>query len=149
MRVRLKGVREPARVRRKLSGGLLEVEAGLMRMKITTDDVEEVLPAAPETTRLPKNVSYESGPRWDVTYREINVIGKRAEEAREEVDKFLDTRFHGFGGSRPHSTRARHGDFEESDRRIAGNESACGEVLSSHARGRRNGRNGGGVKIEH
>jgi DNA mismatch repair protein MutS2 len=90
-RIRLKGVREPARVRRKLSGGLLEVEAGLMRMKITTDDVEEVLPAAPETTRLPKNVSYESGPRWDVTYREINVIGKRAEEAREEVDKFLDS----------------------------------------------------------
>jgi DNA mismatch repair protein MutS2 len=90
-RVRLKGVREPARVRRKLAGGLLEVEAGLMRMKITTDDVEEVLPAAPEGTRLPKNVSYEPGPRWDVTYREINVIGKRAEEAREEVDKFLDT----------------------------------------------------------
>ncbi len=90
-RVRLKGVREPARVRRKLSGGLLEVEAGLMRMQITTDDVEEVLPAAPESARLPKNVSYEAGPRWDVTYREINIIGKRAEEAREEVDKFLDT----------------------------------------------------------
>jgi DNA mismatch repair protein MutS2 len=90
-RVRLKGMREPARVRRKLAGGLLEVEAGLMRMKITTDDVEEVLPAAPEATRLPKNVSYDAGPRWDVTYREINVIGKRAEEAREEVDKFLDT----------------------------------------------------------
>lgn len=89
-RVRLKGVREPARVSRKLSGGMLEVEAGLMRMKVTTDDVEEVLPSAPETTRLPKNVSYE-GPRWDVTYREINVIGKRAEEAREEVDKFLDS----------------------------------------------------------
>jgi DNA mismatch repair protein MutS2 len=90
-RVRLKGVREPARVKRKLSGGLLEVEAGLMRMKVSTDDVEEVLPAAPEGTRLPKNVSYDAGPRWDVTYREINVIGKRAEEAREEVDKFLDT----------------------------------------------------------
>ena len=95
-RVRIKGVREPARVLRKLSGGVLEVEAGLMRMKITTDDVEEVLPAVPENTRLPKNVSFEParrepGPRWDVTYREINVIGKRAEEAREEVDKFLDT----------------------------------------------------------
>jgi DNA mismatch repair protein MutS2 len=94
-RVRLKGVREPARVRRKLAGGVLEVEAGLMRMKVTTDDVEEVLPPAPESTRLPKNVSFESarepGPRWDVTYREINIIGKRAEEARDEVDKFLDT----------------------------------------------------------
>jgi DNA mismatch repair protein MutS2 len=90
-RVRLKGVREPARVRRRLSGGLIEVEAGLMRMQVTTDDVEEVLPAASESTRLPKNVSYEPGPRWDVSYREINVIGKRAEEAREQVDKFLDT----------------------------------------------------------
>jgi DNA mismatch repair protein MutS2 len=90
-RVRLKGVREPARVRRKLAGGWLEVEAGLMRMKVTTDDVEEVLPAASDAARLPANVSYEAGPRWDVTYREINVIGKRAEEAREEVDKFLDS----------------------------------------------------------
>ncbi len=90
-RVRLKGIREPARVRRKLSPGLLEVQAGLMRMQVTVDDVEEVLPSAPEATPLPKNVSYDSGPRWDVTYREINVIGKRAEEAREEVDKFLDT----------------------------------------------------------
>ena len=60
-RVRLKGVREPARVRRKLSGGLLEVEAGLMKMQVTTDDVEEVLPATPETARLPKNVSFEPG----------------------------------------------------------------------------------------
>src|SRR5580658_4265662 len=67
-RVRLKGVREPARVRRKLAGGLIEVEAGLMRMQVTTDDVEEVLPAsAPESTRLPKNISYEAGPRWDVS----------------------------------------------------------------------------------
>jgi DNA mismatch repair protein MutS2 len=91
-RVRLKGVREPARVRRKLSGGLLEVEAGLMRMQVSTDDVEEVLPVTPEGARLPKNVSYESaGPRWDVSYREINVIGQRAEEARDQVDKFLDS----------------------------------------------------------
>ena len=89
-RVRLKGVREPARVRRKLAGGVLEVEAGLMKMQVSTDDVEEVLPATPEGARLPKNVSFEAGPRWDVSYREINVIGHRAEEAREKVDKFLD-----------------------------------------------------------
>ena len=91
VRVRLKNIREPARVRRKLSGGLLEVEAGLMKLQVSTDDVEEVLPATPESARLPKNISYEPGPRWDVSYREINVIGKRAEEAREEVDKFLDS----------------------------------------------------------
>ncbi len=90
-RVRLKGVREPARVRRKLSGGLLEVEAGLMKMRVSTDDVEEVLPSTPEGARLPKNVSFSAGPTWDVSYREINVVGQRAEEARDLVDKFLDS----------------------------------------------------------
>ena len=91
-RVRLRGVREPARVLRKLSGDRIEVQAGLMKMQIGVDDVEEVLPAGAETSRLPQGVSYEpSGPAWNVTYREINVIGKRAEEACDEVDKFLDT----------------------------------------------------------
>ena len=91
VRVRLKGVREPARVRRKLPGDLLEVDAGLMKMQVSVEDVEEVLPATPESARLPKNVSFESGPKWDVSYREINVIGQRAEEACQNVDKFLDT----------------------------------------------------------
>ncbi|HEV2689770.1 MAG TPA: endonuclease MutS2 [Bryobacteraceae bacterium] len=91
-RVRLKGVREPARVRRKLSAGWLEVEAGLMKMKVSVGDVEEVLPATPEAARLPKNISFApAGPTWDVTYREINVVGQRAEEARDLVDKFLDS----------------------------------------------------------
>ena len=90
-RVRLKGVREPARVRRKLSGGLLEVEAGFLKMQVSTDDVEEVLPSTPEAARLPANVSYEPGPSLSASYREINVIGQRAEEAREIVDKFLDS----------------------------------------------------------
>jgi len=92
VRVRLKGVRQPARVRRKLSDDLLEVDAGFMKMQVSIDDVEEVLPA--ETggaSRLPANVSFSQGPRWDVSYREINVIGKRAEQASEEVDKFLDS----------------------------------------------------------
>lgn len=90
-RVRLKGVREPARVRRKLGPGLLEVEAGLMRMQVSTGDIEEVLPALKEGAYLPGNVSFQPGPRWDTSYREINVIGQRAEEAREKVDKFLDS----------------------------------------------------------
>ncbi len=90
-RVRLKGVREPARVRRKLPNDLIEVDAGLMKMQVSIDDVEDVLPAIPESARLPRNVSFEPGPKWDVSYREINVIGQRAEEAREKVDKFLDS----------------------------------------------------------
>jgi len=91
-RVRLKGVREPARVKRKISGDRFEVEAGFMKMQVSIEDVEEVLPAAADTNRLPRNVSFQSsGPKWDVSYREINIIGKRAEEACEEVDKFLDS----------------------------------------------------------
>jgi DNA mismatch repair protein MutS2 len=90
-RVRLKGIRQPARVRRKLAGDLLEVEAGFMKMQVSIDDVEEVLPPDAASARLPRGVTYEQGPRWDVSYREINVIGKRAEEAVEEVDKFMDS----------------------------------------------------------
>jgi len=89
--LRLRGIREPARVRRKLSDERLEVEAGLMKMQISMDDVEEVLTEAARGTRLPRNVSFEPGPAWNVSYREINIIGKRAEEAMEEVDKFLDS----------------------------------------------------------
>ncbi len=90
-RVRLKGIRQPARVRRKLANDMLEVDAGFMKMQVSIDDVEEVLPPDNAGARLPKNVTFEQGPRWDVSYREINLIGKRAEEATEEVDKFLDS----------------------------------------------------------
>jgi len=78
-------------VRRILSERRFEVDAGLMKMQVSLDDIEEVLPATTESTRLPKNVSYQPGPAWDVSYREINVIGQRAEEARDLVDKFLDS----------------------------------------------------------
>lgn len=89
-RVRLRDMREPATVLRKLNDGEIEVQAGFMKMRVGTDDVLEVLGGAPGTQKLPKNVSYQSGPTWNISYREVNVIGKRAEEATDEVDKFLD-----------------------------------------------------------
>lgn len=90
-RVRLKDIREPARVRRILGDGRIEVDAGFMKMHVSVDDVVEVLPDAPAAAKLPKNVSFQSsGPRWDTSYRELNLIGKRAEEAIEEMDRFLD-----------------------------------------------------------
>lgn len=90
-RVRLKGVREPGRVRRKLAKDIIEVEAGFLKLQVPLDDVLEVLPDAPATAKLPKNVSYHSSSDLYVISRELNVIGKRAEEACEEVDKFLDS----------------------------------------------------------
>ena len=45
-RVRLKNIREPARVRRLIGADRLEVEAGFMKMQVSRDEVLEVLPAA-------------------------------------------------------------------------------------------------------
>jgi DNA mismatch repair protein MutS2 len=89
-KVRLKDVREIATVRRILKNGMLEVEAGFLKMRVPREDVAEVV-SKTEPARPPKNVRFEAGPRWDTSYRELNVIGQRAEEAVEQVDKFLDS----------------------------------------------------------
>ena len=39
---------------------------------------------------LPKNVTLTAGPKWDLSYSEINVIGQNSEEALDNVDRFLD-----------------------------------------------------------
>ncbi len=93
-RVRLKGIREPARVRRILNDGKFEVEAGFMKMQVSTGDIEEVLPdiVGPVSAKpkLPKNVRYQSGPELSPSVQEINVIGEREAEAVERVERFLD-----------------------------------------------------------
>lgn len=88
-RVLLKGIRQPARIRKLLDNGTVEVDAGLMKMRVALEDIQEVLPEASDA-RLPKGVTYQPGPRWDVPYSEINLIGQRAEEAIDELEKFLD-----------------------------------------------------------
>jgi DNA mismatch repair protein MutS2 len=83
-------------VRRLLPHDVLEVEAGLMKLQVSRDDVIEVLPdAPPPESRLPKGVTFNAAPRGPdasglSSFREINVIGRRAEEAVDEVGKFLD-----------------------------------------------------------
>jgi DNA mismatch repair protein MutS2 len=90
-RVRLRDVREPARVRRLLGNDKLEVEAGFMKMQVSLDDVIEVLPeSSASSNKLPQGVSYKAGPELSPVHQEINVIGQRAEEARDAVDQFLD-----------------------------------------------------------
>jgi DNA mismatch repair protein MutS2 len=89
-RVRLSGVRAPARVRRLLDGGRIEVEAGFMKLQIPADDVLEVLPDAPGVS-LPQKVSFDAAPLVSGAVEELNLIGQRAEEAIDHVEKFLDT----------------------------------------------------------
>jgi len=91
VRVRLRDVREPARVRRRLGDDRIEVEAGFLKMQVSIDDVIEVLPeAGAPAGKLPKGVSYKPAPELAPLHQEINVIGQRAEEARDAVDEFLD-----------------------------------------------------------
>jgi DNA mismatch repair protein MutS2 len=92
VRVRLRDVREPARVRRKLGADRIEVEAGFMKLQVSIDDVIEVLPEAGAAAggKLPQGVSYKPAPELAPLHQEINVIGQRAEEARDAVDEFLD-----------------------------------------------------------
>jgi DNA mismatch repair protein MutS2 len=92
VRVILKGIRQPARVRRIINNDVIEVDAGFLKMQVSVSDVQEVLRDKEEgASKLPKNVTFhQAGPKWDMSYQEINVIGKRAEEAMEEVDHFLD-----------------------------------------------------------
>ncbi|HEY2842519.1 MAG TPA: Smr/MutS family protein, partial [Bryobacteraceae bacterium] len=88
--VRLKGIRTLATVRRVLENGEIEVEAGYLKMRIAALEVEEVLPAGSAPVRRP-SVTFQQGPEFATSVREINLIGRRAEEACETVDKFLDT----------------------------------------------------------
>jgi DNA mismatch repair protein MutS2 len=90
VRVRLKDIRQPATIRRVLGNGMLEVEAGFLKMQVPAADVEEVLPATSGATRR-ADVSFRQGPALSSSYREINLIGQRAEEACEQVDKLLDS----------------------------------------------------------
>ena len=88
-RVKLRNVRQPATVRRFLSDDLVEVEAGFLRMQVSRADIEEILPSA-ETSGRKSSIGFSQGPSLETPYREINLIGQRAEQACEQVEKFLD-----------------------------------------------------------
>jgi len=89
--VRLRGVASPARVRRKIGADRIEVEAGFIKMQVSLDDVLEVVaPSAAARPALSDHVTVQTTPRRE-SVTEINVIGATADEARDRVDKFLDT----------------------------------------------------------
>lgn len=89
-RVRLSGIREPARIRKLLPNGMVDVEIGIMKMRVPYADITELLPDGPTGPKLPSGVTFQAGPTWDTVTKEINLIGQRAEEACEAVEKFLD-----------------------------------------------------------
>ena len=90
VRVRLKGVRQPATVRRILANGMLEVDAGFLKMKVPDTDIEEVLAPSGAPAARP-HITFRQGPSFEGNFREINIVGQRAEEACARVDKLLDS----------------------------------------------------------
>ncbi len=89
-RVRLKNIRQPATVRRMLANGLIEVDAGFLKMQVSASDVQEVLPPADKPGRA-RSVGFQQASDFATSYQEINLIGQRAEEACDHVEKFLDS----------------------------------------------------------
>lgn len=89
-RVRISGIREPARIRKLLPNGMVDIEIGIMKMRVPYSDITELLPDGPTGPKLPSGVTFQAGPTWDTVTKEINIIGQRAEEACDAVEKFLD-----------------------------------------------------------
>lgn len=91
----------------KLDAGRWEVRSGSMRLKVAADDLTLAEQPRAEPVRLPTGVRLETAGPVSEMPSEINVIGKTADEALLDVDKFLDravlanrTRLrviHGFG----------------------------------------------------
>jgi DNA mismatch repair protein MutS2 len=89
-----------------IAGDVLEVRMGMLKLKVRSDEVEGVEDKEPSATRLPAGVTVSLASD-DMAAHELNLIGRRTEEAREMIDKFLDVAFlgnltqvrivHGFG----------------------------------------------------
>ncbi|SNS35179.1 DNA mismatch repair protein MutS2 [Granulicella rosea] len=95
--VHLKSMGRPARVERAIDANTFEVSIGQMKMRIPRSDiaeVETVKVATPlEAARRRGNVTIQTSQNPDYLASEINVIGRTAQEAREEVERYLDQVF--------------------------------------------------------
>jgi DNA mismatch repair protein MutS2 len=94
--VKLKSVGRPALVARRLDENHFEVEIGAMKMKITRDDIAEVLVRAtdsPVKAARARGVSVSLEKESQNVPSEINVIGHTVDDATREVEKFVDRAF--------------------------------------------------------
>jgi DNA mismatch repair protein MutS2 len=95
--VRLKSLGRQARVDRVIDSKTFEVSIGPMKMRAAIDDiagVESVKVVTPlEAARKRGNVTVSTSNDPDYMSSEINVIGRTADEAHDEVERFLDRAF--------------------------------------------------------
>lgn len=97
--VRLKSLGRQARVERVVDARTLEVSMGAMKMRVGVEDVAEVQALAVvtplEAARRRGGITVSTATSGDSDYMtsEINVIGRTADEAEMEVERFLDRAF--------------------------------------------------------
>jgi len=97
-RVKLKTLGKTARVERQIDDKTFEVAVGAMKMRVARDEIAEVVQTASAQTPLQaarsrRGVSVSMAEPDDSVGWEINVIGRTADEAQDEVEKFLDRAF--------------------------------------------------------
>lgn len=92
-RVQVRNVSTPGTIT-ALPGGDVEVAVGLIKMRVSKEEVRPVMTGG---LTVPE-VAVASQPSQQAVADEVNVIGTTAEEAREQVDKFLDEAFLGGRG---------------------------------------------------
>ncbi len=95
--VTLKSLGRQARVDRLIDDKAFEVSMGQMKMRITRAeiaDIETIHVLSPaQAARRRGGVTVRTNGDLDYTPSEINVIGRRAEEAEDEVSRYIDQAF--------------------------------------------------------
>ena len=94
--VRLKSMGREAKIERVIDDRTYEVSIGPMKMRVPKDDIAQVTIPAPKQS--PIQAASKRGINIvarepDMVPGEINVIGRTADEARDEVERFLDQAF--------------------------------------------------------
>jgi DNA mismatch repair protein MutS2 len=99
--VKLKSTGRAATISRQLDDNHFEVQIGAMKMKITRDDIAEVLVSAARKGDSPLKAARARGISVSLNNEnesgnaasEINVIGYNVDDATREVEKFVDRAF--------------------------------------------------------
>jgi len=95
--VKLKSLGRQARVERVIDPKNFEVLVGTMKMRVAESDIAEVTPMVAltplEAARRRGGITVQTSTDSDSVSMEINVIGRTAEEAQDEVSRYLDRAF--------------------------------------------------------
>jgi DNA mismatch repair protein MutS2 len=99
--VKLKSLGREAQVERVITSSAgaknFEVSVGTMKMRVAESDIVEVTPVMAvtplEAARRRGGIMVQTSTDSDSVPMEINVIGRTAEEARDEVSRYLDRAF--------------------------------------------------------